>query len=396
MTAPIFLGADLPSLPPELLAARDRGEVLFIVGAGASYPPPSSLPGFAGLVADMYAEIDPAMNGPLSELQKPDPPKWHEITDLLTHQQRTELKFFGQGEYDVVLGMLERRIDGNTSKMSTLRRAAQKVLERTVEPNALHKALVRLGQRYGETLLVTTNFDRLLSIAAKREKYNDEAFALGEIPNPSRSTEFSGILHIHGMLPLKAQRGSALILTDQDFGDAYLRRHIITSFLYDAARIFHLVLVGYSANDSPVRYLLNAIAADERHFVDLKPRYAFVGCDARDQRTAVEWSSRGIRPIPYDKANGHKALEAVLTRWSEIIPDKRNATRVKKQLVAIAKSDPDGPDGEAAQSFIRYYVGRTNPSEQAELAKLLASKDASPKWLGLLNQLVRESVRGRP
>lgn len=396
MTPPIVLGADLPPLPPELLVARDRGEVLFIVGAGASYPPPSSLPDFGGLVADIYAEIDPAMKAPLAELRKKtDPPKWHEITGMLTDQQRTELKFFAQNEYDVVLGMLERRIDGDPSKMSTLRRAARKVLERTVEPNPLHTALVRLGQRYGKTLLVTTNFDRLLSIAAKREKYSADAYALGEIPNPSRSTEFSGILHIHGMLPLKSQRGSALILTDQDFGDAYLRRHIITSFLYDAARIFHLVLVGYSANDSPVRYLLNAIAADERHFVDLKPRYAFVGCDPTDQRTPVEWKSRGITPIPYDKADNHKALGAVLTRWSEIIPDKRNASRIQKQLVAIAKLDPDGPGGQAAQSFIRYYIGRSNPSEQAELSRLLASKDASPKWLGILNQLVRDLARGR-
>ncbi|AHK02718.1 hypothetical protein X971_2857 [Agrobacterium tumefaciens LBA4213 (Ach5)] len=395
MNSSIILGNNLPPLPEELLVARDRGEVLFIVGAGASYPPPSSLPDFGGLVADIYAEVDAAMKGPLTELRKPKPLEWDKIPGMLTHQQRTELKFFAQHEYDAVLGMLERRIDGDPSKMSTLRRAARKVLERTIEPNPLHSALVRLGQRFGQTLLVTTNFDRLLSIAAKKDKYSGDAFALGEIPNPSRSTEFAGILHIHGMLPLKSQRGSELILTDQDFGDAYLRRHMITSFLYDAARIFHLVLVGYSANDSPVRYLLNAIAADERHFVDLKPRYAFVGCDPTDARTSVEWQSRGITPITYDKADNHKALGMVLSRWAEIIPDKRNTSRVEKHLASIAKLDPDTPEGQAGQSFIRYYVGRSNPTEQAELSRLLASKNASPKWLAFLNQLVRETARGR-
>ncbi|MBP1852726.1 SIR2 family protein [Rhizobium halophytocola] len=375
------------------MTARDLGQVLFIVGAGASYPAPSSLPDFGGLVADIYKEVDPPMVGPLAAVQTKGGPSWEAVPDLMNHQQRTELKFFAQHEYDVVLGMLERRIDGDPRKASTLRRAAQTVLERTVEPNSLHFALVRLGQRFGQTLLVTTNFDRLLSIAAKREKYSSTSFALGEIPNPSRSAEFAGILHIHGMLPQKSERGSSLILTDQDFGDAYLRRHIIPSFLYDAARIFHLVLVGYSANDSPVRYLLNAIAADERHFNDLKPRYAFVGCDPDDERTPVEWQSRGITPIAYDRANNHKALGDLLSRWSEIIPDKRNTSRVQIYLKSLAKMDPDSPDGVEGRSFLRYYVSRSNPSELAELARLLASKAASPIWLSLLNQAVRDTQR---
>ncbi|MET3582328.1 NAD-dependent SIR2 family protein deacetylase [Mesorhizobium robiniae] len=395
MSNKIVVGTGLPPLPEDLLLARDRGEVLFVVGAGASYPAPSSLPDFGGLVADIYAEVDASMSVPLATLRTPGGPSWDKVPDLLTHQQRTELKFFSQNEYDVVLGMLERRIDGDPSKQSTMRRAAQKVLDRTITPNMLHAALVRLGQRFGQTLLVTTNFDRLLGLAAKKAGYLGTSYALGQIPNPSRSTDFAGILHIHGMLPLGKEKGSALILTDQDFGDAYLRRHAVTSFLYDAARIFHLVLVGYSANDSPVRYLLNAIAADERHFVDLKPRYAFVGCDPTDDRTPIEWQSRGITPIAYDRANNHKALEDVLMRWSEIIPDKKNGMRLRKYLANVATLDPDGVDGKAAQSFLRYYVRRSNPSEQAELAGILARKGSSPKWLAFLNQVIRDMAKGK-
>ena len=51
-------------------------------------------------------------------------------------------------------------------------------------------------------------------------------------------------------------------MTDRDFGEFYLRRRVVPDFIYDAARLFHLVLVGYSANDAPMRYLLNAVAAD--------------------------------------------------------------------------------------------------------------------------------------
>jgi hypothetical protein len=395
MANEVYLGVGLPTLPEDLLLARDRGEVLFIVGAGASYPAPSKLPDFGGLVADIYDIVDPAMSDAIKAVKKKGGPTWDTAPQLLSHQQRTELKFLCLREYDVVLGMLERRIDGDPSKRSTMRRAALDVLVRTMEPNPIHNALIHLGQRFGQTLLVTTNFDRLLTEAAKRLHHSHESYALGEIPNPSRSTDFNGILHIHGKLPWKREKGSALILTDQDFGDSYLRRHSITSFLYDAARIFHLVLVGYSASDSPVRYLLNAIAADERHFVDLKPRYAFVGCDPSDERTAIEWQTRGITPILYDRANDHKALSDLLVRWADLIPDKRNQTSMKMHLKAVASLDPESADASAAQSFLSYYIRRSTPSEQAELARILSGKGCSPRWLAFLNQVIRESAKVR-
>ncbi|MBO9166797.1 SIR2 family protein [Rhizobium sp. L245/93] len=391
----VYLGAELPALPEDLLLARDRGDVLFIVGAGASYPAPSSLPDFGGLVADIYRKVDPAMAAAMDAVSTIRDATWENVPDLLSNAQRTELKFFCQREYDVVLGMLERRLDGDPSEESTMRRAARGVLARTTEPNPIHSALVQLGQRFGRTLLVTTNFDRLLSEAAKRARAVAASFALGEIPNPSRRTEFGGILHIHGKLSWKSEKGSALILTDQDFGDFYLRRHQITSFLYDAARIFHLVLVGYSANDSPVRYLLNAIAGDERHFNDLKPRYAFVGCDPSDERTPTEWRARGITPIPYDRAAGHKALRDLLVRWADILPGKRNQASVNSYLKNLSLVDPESPDGTAGQSFLRYYVRRSTPSEQTHLAKLLSQNGCSPRWLALLNETIREPGKAR-
>jgi hypothetical protein len=376
----------LPPLPEDLMLARDKGEVLFVVGAGASYPAPSCLPNFKGLVADIYAELDPSMSPAIAAVCAGT--TWDAVTDLLDDRQRTELKFFAGSEYDVALGMLERRIDGDPGQASTLRIATDKVLKRTTTPNGLHTSLVRLGQRYGKTLLVTTNFDRLLGIAAKNAKYSDKSFALGEIPNPSRRTDFTGILHIHGKLSLGKDPASGLILTDQDFGDFYLRRHSVTSFLYDAARIFHLVLVGYSANDSPVRYLLNAIAADERHFVDLKPRYAFVDCQSADQRTPVEWSARGITPIPYDPAHGHVALGQVLEEWANILPEKRNSLHLKKRLAQIAATDFDAEAGKAAQSMLQYLVRRSTSIERNDVLLTLSKSGASPRWLSFVNHSI--------
>jgi hypothetical protein len=73
------------------------------------------------------------------------------------------------------------------------------------------------------------------------------------MPRPTRQTEFAGVLHIHGALDSNPLRFSELVLSDQDFGEFYLRRRVVPDFIYDAARLFHLVLVGYSANDPPMR-----------------------------------------------------------------------------------------------------------------------------------------------
>lgn len=390
----VALGAGLPSLPVDLMVARDQGRVLFVVGAGASYPAPSNLPGFKGLVQDIFGILDPTMVEPMKEVAKDDGTPWHKLQAPLNDFQRTELKFFAQGEYDVALGMLERRIDTDITKESSMRKAAATVLGRTKKHNHLHTALVELGQRYGGTLLVTTNFDRLLSAAAKASDRSADAFALGEIPSPSVSAEFSGILHIHGVLGDGPEAGSKLILTDQDFGDFYLRRHSTTAFLYDAARIFHLVLVGYSASDSPVRYLLNAIAADTRHYVDLKRIYAFVAAEPGDTRTAAEWQARGIRPIAYRRTKDHKALADVLIAWSRILPDSRNAESRKTRLVEIAAAEPGSDAGKAQEGLLRYLFERSNQTERVELAKDLARAGAGPGWLAALNAMARRGAGG--
>ena len=97
-----------------------------------------------------------------------------------------------------------------------------------------------------------------------------ERHALGAIPRPSLRPSFSGVLHLHGALRPEGNGIPDLILTNRDFGEFYLRRRVVPDLLYDAARIFNLVLVGYTASDPPVRYLLGAISADDARFRDLK------------------------------------------------------------------------------------------------------------------------------
>ncbi len=176
-------------------------------------------------------------------------------------REASEVRRFISGDYDVVLGMLERRLDDQTHGGSRVRRTVAAILRSgAMNPAAIHKALKILSDRGAARTIVTTNFDLLLEVAARRSRASVQTYSLGAIPRPSRQPDFSGVLHIHGALDRSADRTSELVLSDQDFGEVYLRRRVVPDFIYDAACLYHLVLVGYSANDAPMRYLLNAVA----------------------------------------------------------------------------------------------------------------------------------------
>lgn len=290
--------------------------------------PPAGLPDFRQLVLDVYAQLDASTYSVLNGLPPRACNEWQANYAGLTDQQAAEVKRFISGDYDVVLGMLERRLDDQTRGDSQVRRTVTAILRSgSANPAAIHKALIALADRGGAKAIVTTNFDLLLQIAAKRLRSPVETYSLGSIPRPSRNSEFSGVLHIHGMLDKNPERTSELVLSDQDFGEFYLRRRVVPDFIYDAARLYHLVLVGYSANDPPMRYLLNAVAADGNRFDDLKERFTFFGSNSPDSVALADWNGRGITPIHYDSTNNHGTLRTTLERWAAL-----SAINGKKKL----------------------------------------------------------------
>lgn len=221
----------------------------------------AGLPNFRELVVKVYKELDPVVHSVISNnSQGPQD---------LTDEQKAEVKRFCKGEYDVVLGMLERRIEGQEKTQSLVRQKIGNILRPTgLKPAPIHRALMRLSDRGGTVTIITTNFDLLFEKAASNMKFPIQTYTLGGIPRPTLRAEFSGVLHIHGTLDRNPQRTSDLIVSDQDFGEFYLRRRIASDLIYDAARLYNLVLVGYSANDPPMRYLLSAVAADTARFPD--------------------------------------------------------------------------------------------------------------------------------
>jgi hypothetical protein len=291
--------------------------------------------------------------------------------------------------------MLERRLDDQTRGDSRVRReVANRLRSGNNKPAPIHRALMRLADRGGVATIATTNFDLLLEAAAKRNGSRVETYSLGSIPRPSRQTEFAGVLHFHGALDANPARYSGLVLSDQDFGEFYLRRRVVPDFIYDAARLFHLVLVGYSANDPPMRYLLNAVAADGTRFDDLKERFTFFGTGTPDPVALEDWKARGITPINYDTRSNHAVLLETLERWAElsaISGKKRTIDAEVRRIVKLTRASAP----EADRDLFDHLFRRGNASERIRLSALASDAKADIGWLDAIVTIGAESDRGR-
>ncbi len=378
----LVLGKDLAPIPERLLLAHARGEVLFVAGAGVSMS--AGLPDFRGLVVKVYEDLDLAVHSVISQISSShNNPENLDLSNL--HDgQKAELKRFQNGEYDVVLGMLERRLEGQEKAQSSVRQMVREILRQDgLKPAPIHRALMRLSDRGVAVAIITTNFDLLFEVAARNLRQSVQTYALGGIPRPrpTLSPEFNGVLHIHGALDRNPEKTSDLIISDQDFGDFYLRRRIVSDLIYDSARLYNLVLVGYSANDPPMRYLLNAVAADVARFPDLKERFILVGMDKDDPVELADWKARGITPIQCDvQDDDHSQLEDTLVQWAEFSAINGNKSRVDRELKKIVKVKKAEASDEECDLF-DHLIRRSNPTERIRLAKLASKQKADLGWL---------------
>jgi len=226
-------------------ALRDDRLVVF-AGAGVSMGPPSNLASFWKLTCDIAQGTGLDPSEPL----------------------------------DRFLGQLDHR------NVAVHDRAAKLLSPEGSAPNALHHDLLRLFRTADQVRLVTTNFDLHFETAANAlfgaipDIYSAPALPLGY--------DFSGIVHVHGSL----HRARELVLTDTDFGRAYLTEGWTRRFLVDVFRRYTVLFVGYSHNDVVMNYLARALPADS-----VAGRFALTDEDG-------SWELLGIKPIRFVKGSG--------------------------------------------------------------------------------------------
>jgi NAD-dependent SIR2 family protein deacetylase len=321
---------DGPNLPDELVRAQERGEVLFVCGAGVSLN--AGLPLFRGLVERIYQHLGE---------------RWE------VHPAENEIMRDGgslSGQYDRLLRALERRLVGQGSRSSqSWRGRIRDAVRNSLAPKndadlTDHLMLLELSRdAEHRNRILTTNFDTLFERAWKFAKTTSIAsHACQAMPQP-KDGRFNGVLHLHGRLADTTLDldDTDLVLTSAEFGDAYLRSGWASRYLYDVFRTHTLVLVGYSADDPPMRYLLEALEADRERFPDLKPVYAFAAGDAaKGLHEEALWRAKGIEPVLYQKdAQGsHLPLYRTIREWARYAEDPTSWR--KERLTAFLSSDP--------------------------------------------------------
>jgi len=188
-------------------------------------------------------------------------------------------------------------------------------------------ALLRLARsREGALRLVTTNFDRIFHVAAKRTGQMFQDYAAPMLPIPKNS-RWNGLVYLHGLLPEKTDDTALnrLVVTSGDFGLAYLTERWAARFVSELFRNYVVCFVGYSINDPVLRYMMDALAAD-RMLGEVTPQaWALGDCEpGQEHRKTIEWEAKGVTPILYTVPPGtydHSALHQTLHAWAETYRD---------------------------------------------------------------------------
>lgn len=301
---------DGPDIPEVLLQTHEEGRVVFFCGAGVSYP--AGLPGFSGLVKQIYEQLGTSRNA-------------------------IEEESYRRQKYDATLDLLERRIPG---QRLAVRRALATVLKpklRRKGASDTHAALLELAKgRDGATRLVTTNFDRLFERLMTRAKPKVVGHQAPYLPIPKNS-RWNGVVYLHGLLPEAMDDGSLqrLVLTSGDFGLAYLTEGWAARFVSELFRNYIVCFVGYSIEDPVLRYMMDALAADRMLGESVSCAYAFGSYSSAEERAKRdEWEAKGVTPIMYEVPEGtqdHSALHRTLKAWADTY---RDGVQGRERIVA--------------------------------------------------------------
>lgn len=272
-------------LPLDLIESRRAGRLAVFAGAGVSKPSPSNLPGFEALV---------------TQIAEGSLPKDGEPSD----------QFLGRLAEDGV----------------PIHERATRILDRAdSRPSDLHHLLVELFPHPKDIRIVTTNFDRHFE-SALSDRWPDTAPAVFAAPALPIGSRFSGLTYLHGRL---GRDPGDLVLTDSDFGRAYLTEGWARRFLRDLFAAYDVLFVGYSHQDVVLSYLARGLPSRGD-----RVRFALTRIGQPER-----WPSLRITPIEYDPANHHIALCDALRGWLDL--EGQGALRHERKIQQLVERSPE-------------------------------------------------------
>ena len=260
---------------------------------------------------------------------------------------------------DRFLGRLQHR------QVDVHARAAQALSRGDLKPTELHRDLLRLFSGAGQVRVVTTNFDRLFEQASKDVlDSSPEVFRAPALP---LGNEFNGIVHVHGAV----SHPGGMVLTDRDFGSAYLTEGWARRFLVALFRDFTVLFVGYGHNDTVMNYLARALPESAA-----SRRFALTGQhDADLQR----WRILGIEPIQYPQDNDvdysklHEGIRRLAEEFGRGVLDwQRDITELAQKKPPLLSEEGAGLIEDALKDETR--------------TRFFTDAASSPEWIDWLDK----------
>lgn len=308
----------------EVLDAQRKGRLVVFAGAGVSKEQPAGLPLFCELVERIAGR------------------------DLEDSERRRP---------DRVLGKL-----ADEAKIP-VHEFAKKILGRdTSTPASGHRSLVDLFPDLANLRIVTTNADRHFTTIL-RERDPDGQVDTYYAPALPLGNDFTGLVYLHGSVDKNAER---MVLTDKDFGRAYLTDAYAARFLERMFAEFTVLFVGYSHRDFMMEFLGRGLNRSQGRYVLTAEE---------DERDAPFWESFGIKPCFYEKQDGENAhieLWNGLAQWATYSQEPPSARERRfREITASLPSFVSPTDLSYLEWQLRDILG----------ARLFGRHASDPAWL---------------
>lgn len=245
--------------PEELFDAAKDGRLVIFAGAGISMGSPTNLPDFKKLAEQIASG-----------------------TGLTKEVEEAEDQFLGRLQHQ---------------NIHVKERAADILNKSALQPNSLHENLCRLFSSIDQIKIVTTNYDCMLEKAAQKIFHDiPKVYAAPALPSVDN---FTGIVHIHGSIA-SSKNINHIVLTDKDFGEAYLSEGYACRFILDLFKKQNSVIlfIGYSYHDVVVKYLTRGMSGHQ-----IGQKFILIG-----EQNHTPWDNLGIIPIVYKRENNFKEL----------------------------------------------------------------------------------------
>lgn len=305
-----YLSIASVEMPEEIIEAATNDSLAIFAGAGVSMQPPESMGNFEELTDTLFKSID-VTNQVATDEDRPCEARLEKLVDV-----------YEDKVYDACADLMNRN-----------------------RPSDLHQNILKCFDGH-PIRVVTTNFDeKFESAAGELGIALEEDHSIYYSPALPDGDQFAGLVHLHGA----ACRPQEMILTESDFGKAYVTKARAARFLVDLFSTYTVLFVGYSLNDILVRYLARSIPPTSKN-------HLFVL--AKDNEGTEEIESLGMTPIPFHEFDELPAIFSCLS--------KRISYRLydKAATVKAVASQPDQSSPAEWKDAVRFL---NDPSEDAQI-----------------------------